>query len=76
MSGEGSEGRRQWGGWMWIKYDNKTRGQCGSVQQELGGRGIILGVADRSWVTEGWDGGAVSIPLNVWSVCGSVGVCS
>lgn len=68
MSGEGREGC---GSGVGGCGSNMIIGQEGSVAvcSRAGGRGIILWVADRGWVMEGWDGsegrGAVSIPLNV-----------
>lgn len=73
------EGREDGGSGVGGCGSNMIIGQEGSVAvcSRTGGRGIILGVADRGWVMEGCDGvgkGAVSIPLNVWSACGNVGV--
>lgn len=39
------------GGEMWIKYDNRARGD--GSEQRHGGRGLILGVADRECVIGG-----------------------
>lgn len=36
---------------MWIKYDNRARGD--GNEQRHGGRGLILGVADRECVLGG-----------------------
>lgn len=79
MSGEGREGG---GSGVGGCGSNMIIGQEGSVAvcRGAGGRGIILGVGDRGWVTEGWGGlrwgggGLSAFPLNGWSVCGSVGV--
>lgn len=80
----GGEGGREGGGsGVGGCGSNMIIGQEGSVAvcRRAGGRGIILGVGDGGWVTEGWDGprrggGGLSVfPLNGWSACGSVGVC-
>lgn len=83
MSGEGREGG---GSGVGGCGSNMIIGQEGSVAvcRGAGGRGIILGVGDRGWVTEGWWRAAVgwwravSIPTEwvecVWQ-CGCAGVC-